>query len=73
LIFDHLSYYQYAINYKYILAPYFIEYFFWLDYRVDPNHPPPPLITLVKPVPINPLTIWNAHFTPTLQVDLEEA
>lgn len=73
MIFDHLSYYQYTINYKYILAPYFIGYFFWLDYSVDPNHPPPPLITLVKPVPINPLTIWNAHFTPTLQVDLEEA
>jgi len=39
---------------------------------VNPDAPPPALITTVKPVPINPKEIWEAEKSPDLERNLAE-
>ena len=39
---------------------------------VKPDLPPPPLITMVKPVPINPKQIWDQYKSPDLEQNLLE-
>ena len=50
----------------------YIGFLFWIDYMVDPDAPPPALITTVKPVPINPKQIWEADKSPDLERNLIE-
>jgi len=39
-----------------------LGFIFWIDYMVDPDRDPPPLITTLTPSPINPKEIWNEHY-----------
>lgn len=50
----------------------YVGFLFWIDYMVDPDAPPPALITTVKPVPINPKQIWEADKSPDLERNLIE-
>lgn len=50
-----------------------LGYLFWIDYMVDATKSIPPLITLVKPTPINPLKIWRERYSDELAANLLEA
>ena len=39
-----------------------LGFIFWIDYMIDPDRDPPPLITTLTPSPINPKEIWNEHY-----------
>ena len=45
---------------------------FWIDYMVNPEVTPPPLITTVKPLPINPKQLWEQSKSPDLERNLLE-
>ena len=50
----------------------FPGFLFWIDYMVNPELPPPPLITTVKPLPINPKQLWEQDKSPDLERNLLE-
>ena len=50
-----------------------IGYLFWIDYMADPEKPIPPLVTVVKPTPINPYQIWRDRYTDELVENLADA